>query len=155
MKSPGQQVSGASRLISALLLTVPVILVLLACRQGIALDWDAVVYLSAAESFAETGKLIDLHGRELTTFAPGLPTLVGVLLKTGAGFNAIGITISVIAVATTVVGTYVVARDVLESALLSWIAVALVGLSVSTVRVFVYLKTEAPFSALVMVTLAL
>lgn len=119
------------------------------------MDWDAVVYLSAADSFAETGKLIDLHGRELTTFAPGLPTLVGVLLKTGASFNAIGIAISVVAVTMTVVCTYVAAREVLESTLLSWIAVAVVGLSLSTVRVFAYLKTEAPFSALVMLTLAL
>jgi hypothetical protein len=147
--------STAFRLAGPLLFTVPVVLVLLACRQGIALDWDAVVYLSAAESFADTGRLIDLHGRVLTTFAPGLPTLVGLLLKTGASFNVVGIAISVVAVTITIVCTYLVAREVLESTLLSWIAVAVVGLSVSTVRVFAYLKTEAPFSALVMLTLAL
>lgn len=59
------------------------------------------------------------------------------------------------AVTTTIVCTYVVAQEVVGSALLSWIAVGIVGFSVSTVRVFAYFKTEAPFSALVMLTLAL
>ena len=143
------------RLVGPFLVVAPVILVLLACRQGIGLDWDAVVYLSAADSFANTGRLIDFRGNPLTTFAPGLPTLVGILLKTGATFNAIGIGIGVVTVATTLVTTWIVAKQVLGSAPASWIAAALVGFSVNTVRVFSMLKTEAIFVPLVMLTLAL
>ena len=117
-------------LLKLLLLLFPVVLLLLSCRQGIGLDWDAVVYLSAAESFADTNQLIDFGGTTLTTFAPGLPTLVGTLLKTGLDFNTIGIAISVTALLATLMSTYRVARHVLSSRVLAWTAVGLVGLSV-------------------------
>ncbi len=130
-------------------------LVLLACRQGIGLDWDAVVYLSAADSFADTGRLVDFRGNELTTFAPGLPTLLGLLLTTGLDFNTVGIALGVLALVVTLVGTYWVARQVLPSTFLAWTCVAVVGLSVGTLRVFAMLKTEALFSALVLLSLAL
>lgn len=154
-KFPHPRAALPFRLLTVLWVIVPAALVVVACRQGVALDWDAVVYLSAADSYADTGRLIDFRGRELTTFAPGLPMLVGTLFRAGIDVETIGRALGVSALVATLLCTYVVARQVVSTVRLGWAAVAVVGLSVSTIRVFAYLKTEALFSALVMSALAL
>ena len=155
MRRWAERWSLALRPLGVLLVAVSVLLVLLACRQGIGLDWDAVVYLSAAQSFADTGRIVDFRGNELSTFAPGLPVALGVLLGAGADFNTVGVGLGAVALVVTLVSTYLVARRVTSSAALAWACVAVVGLSVGTLRVFSMLKTEALFSALVMIALAL
>jgi len=138
-----------------ILVSIPVLLVITAVRQGIALDWDAVVYLSAADSYAVSGRLIDFRGIELTTFAPGLPVLEGVLMRLGAEPNAIGLGLGLSSVLVVGLGTFAVSRWVLRPAALALVPVAVVCLSVSTVRVSSYLKTDAPFSALMMIVAVL
>ncbi len=154
MASPGLALRPALSRISYVLLAAPAILVLISCRQGVALDWDAVVYLSAADSMAESGALIDFHGRTLTTFAPGFPALVGLLLRVGLDFNTIGIAIAVLSAGCVTACSFFLTRRVAGSVALAWTAAAVVGISLSTVRVFAYLKTEPIFVALVLSVLS-
>lgn len=133
---------------------IPALLVFLATRQGIGLDWDATVYLSAADSFAEVGRVVDFYGEPLTAFAPGYSTLLGLLLKIGLGFNTAGVLIALLTLVIYVASTAVAARSVLVSTPLVWLAGVAVCVSVSTVRVFAYLKTDAPFMALLMLVVA-
>src|SRR4051794_13502511 len=110
MASPGLALRPILSRVPYVLLAVPAVLVVIACRQGIALDWDAVVYLSAADSMAESGSLIDFHGRTLTTFAPGFPTLVGWLLRSGIDFNTIGVALAALSAICATACTFFLAR---------------------------------------------
>lgn len=144
--------SGAAIVLMA---SFPAVCLIVATRHGIALDWDAVVYLSAADSFANTGRLISFDGDELTVFAPGLPTTVGSLMALGLDPNWIGVGLGLVSVLCVCIGTYIIARRVQPSAAVAMIVVCVTAVSPSTVRVFSYLKTEAPFAALVTAVAAL
>ncbi len=133
----------------------PALLVLFASRLGPGVLWDSTVYASAARSFAATGALRDFTGGSLTEFPPGLPVILGLMVRSGVALPTAAVTVNVVSVAASVLLTYALARVVLRSVAAALVSAAVVGLSASTVVVFACLLSEPPFIALALSALVL
>lgn len=133
----------------------PAVMIVAATVNGPGISVDSVSYAAAATSFADSGRFVTYDGSSLTLFPPGLPAVLGVLMAVGASLSAATVIVNVVAVCVTVVATYFLARQVLLSAGWSLIATAIVSVLAATVRVGSYLWTEALFTALISVALAL
>ena len=137
------------------LVAYPAVMIVVATTNGPGISIDSVSYASAATSFAESGHLLTYDGSALTLFPPGFPAVLGALMAVGASLSTATVVVNVVAVGVTVVATYFLARQVLLGAGWSLVATAVVSVLAATVRVGSYLWTEALFTALVTVALAL
>lgn len=137
------------------LVIYPAVMIILATMQGPGISADSVSYAAAATSFADSGRFVTYDGSALTLFPPGLPAVLGVLVSAGVSLSVATVAVNVVATCVTVVASYVLARQVLSSPGWSLAAAAAVCLLAATVRVGSYLWTEALFTALITVTLAL
>lgn len=151
----GRLAGRARHTLLAVLVLYPVTLVLLASRLGPGLLWDSVTYASVARSFASTGELVDFTGTKLTLFPPGLPVLVGSIVRVGMDLQPAVVALNTASVAVTVLLTYVLASHVVRSPLAGLLSASVVAISVSTVRVFSVLLSEPLFTALAMASLVI
>lgn len=137
----------------AFLVLYPAALVVIGSRNGPGLSPDSVGYLAAARSFARTGELLAISGEPMTIWPPGLPVMLGTLMRLGVEVEAAAVTLNVVAVALSVALTYLLAVETLRSRPLATLCAAIVSLSTSTVGVFTMLWSEPSFVVLTLVTL--
>lgn len=139
----------------ALLVAYPVLVVLLAVAQGVALSPDSVAYLSTAQALADGRGLVAFDGQPLTLFPPGLPIVLGILEAAGLAATTVAGYLNALCLAVTVVATYVLGQLVLRSPWGALASAAVVSLSGAFLGVHVWLWSEPLFTALVVTLLAL
>jgi len=126
----------------------PVVMIVLATRQGPGISIDSVSYAASASSWAESGQLRSYDGRELSIFPVGLPVVIGSVMAAGLSLSSGVILTNVIATALTVLAAYFLGREVLRSPGLALLTAAFVALAASSVRVGSYFWTEPVFTML-------
>lgn len=141
------------RIVLAALSLYPLVLVLVSGRQGPGVWSDSVNYAFAAKSLAETGEVLGWSGDHLTLWPPGLPVLLGSLVRLGVSLEAAAVGLNAFCAAASVLLTYLLSLIALRSILLSLVAAAVVSMSASTIRVFTLLASEPLFVVLTLVAL--
>lgn len=139
----------------SVLTAYPATLVLWAGRQGPGMWSDSVNYAFGARSFALVGEVNGWWGGPLTLWPPGLPMLLGSLVRLGFDLEVAAVCVNALCVASMVVLTFGLARAVLGSSTLGLLAAGLVGISSSTLRVYAWLASECPFVVLTLLVLLL
>lgn len=137
----------------AFLVLYPATLVVIGSRHGPGLSPDSVGYLAAARSFARTGELLTISGEPMTIWPPGLPVMLGTLMRLGVDVEAAAVALNVVGVALSVALTYLLAVETLRSRPLATLCAAIVSVSTSTVGVFTMLWSEPSFVVLTLVAL--
>jgi len=127
----------------------PAILILVATANGPGISIDSVSYAAAANSWADSGRLLGFNGESLSIFPGGMPVVVGTFMWMGVDGSVAVSVINALAIAMTVLATYFLGRQVLRKPGWSLLAAGIVSLATSTVRVGSYFWTEPVFTALI------
>lgn len=135
------------------LMAVAALLVVIATYRGPGLWPDSVNYVSAARSYAASGELTLVSGQTLTIWPPGLPVILGTGLRMGLDLQVLSVTLNVICVALSVLLSYLLAWQALESRVISVAVAATVAFSSSTVGIYSMLSTEPLFMTLTLLVL--
>ena len=130
--------------------TVSLVLVAYGTSSGPGISPDSVSYAAAARSLANGDGLLDFTGEALATFPPGLSLVLGGLVALGIDLNAAVVIVNLVALAITVVLTYILARLVLPTFAWSIAVTALVAWARVTTEVFSMLWSESLFVPLVL-----
>jgi Dolichyl-phosphate-mannose-protein mannosyltransferase len=136
-----------------ILMLISVMFILTATHLGPGISPDSTVYASTARSFAATGDFINFYGKPLTMFPPGLPLVLGVILKFGTSLPIAVVALNCVSAALSVLLTYFLAQLVFRSFSVSLVAAALVCVSTSLIRVDSMLWSEPLFSVVVLMML--
>ena len=143
------------RVLLAVLVAYPSVLIVLAMVNGPGISIDSVSYAAASQSWANSSQLLSFDGTALTIFPPGLPVISGSLMMVGVPFQWAVVVLNVAATVVAVLGAFWLGRVVLTSTAWGLGAAAVVSLAAATVRVNSYFWTEPVFSAVVVGVLVL
>lgn len=141
--------------ILALLVAYPVILVLIATSHGPGVSPDSVSYLAGAQSLLDQGHILTFTGEPLTLFPPGQSVLLAAFGAVGLSLTTAAVAVNLVCLALLVVGTYLLASQVLGSPSLALVSAAFVSFAAATVREFSMVWSEPAFSVLVLAVLLL
>lgn len=130
--------------------TVSLVLVAYGTSSGPGISPDSVSYAAAARSLANGDGLLDFTGEALATFPPGLSLVFGGLVALGIDLDTAAVIVNLVALATTVVLTFILARLVLPTFAWSVAVTALVAWGRVTTEVFSMLWSESLFVPLVL-----
>ena len=145
--------SNRHNLIVAAFALLPAALVVIASRHGPGVTADSVGYVAAARSFAADGEFRYWDGTPFTTWPPGLPLILGTLIKAGVDPLVSTFVLNVLWASTLVALTYLIGRRLLPSPNVALVPAALVAIALSTVRVYSQLWTEPLFTVLCLATI--
>lgn len=137
------------------LMLLPMVLVLVAGRQGPGMWSDSVNYAFGARSFAAVGEVNGWGGGPLTLWPPGFPILMSLPVSAGIDLEGAAVALNAVWVALTVLLTFALAKRTLQSSSLALLAAGVVSSSASTMRVFAWFASETPFIVLTLVALLL
>ncbi len=129
--------------IAACLVTLAIVLV--ATRDGPAIDPDSVTYFSVAENLAHHGGLETYWGASLTDFPPGYPALLSLGIDLGLNAAESSRWINAFCAAAIVALSSVLLRRFVRSPLLRGVGVAIVALSSAIVAVAASALSEPAF----------
>jgi len=127
--------------------------ILVAGRLGSGVSPDSAYYVSAARSFAESGRFTALDGRPLTMFPPGLPLILGTAAKAGLDIQATALGLNAASASVAVLLTYLLASRALSSRGYALAVAAAFSLSRFTAANYSMIWTEPLFTVSVMSTL--
>jgi hypothetical protein len=127
---------------------LPAALVVVACRHGLGMTADSVGYVATARSFAADWEFTYWDGTPFTIWPPGLPLILGFLLKAGIDPLVSAFVLNVLAVSALVALTYLIGRQLLESPLVAFVPTAVTAVAISTIRVYSQLWSEPLFIVL-------
>ena len=124
-----------------------------AMASGPGLTVDSVRYAAAARAFADTGAVTDLDGGPFTTFPPGLPVVLGTVMRTGLPVESAAAIVNVVAVVAMVVATYWLAALALRATTLALLPAAVVSVATPTVMLHSRLWSEPLFTLVTLLVL--
>ena len=132
---------------------LPAALVVVASRDGPGVTADSVGYVAAARHFAAGGEFRYWDGTPFTTWPPGLPLILGTLIKVGVDPLVSTLVLNVLSAITLVALTYLIGRRLLSFPNIGLVPAALVAIALPTVRVHSQLWTEPLFTVLCLATI--
>lgn len=124
-----------------------------AMRDGPGMTVDSVRYAAAARTMLESGEPTTLTGDPFTLFPPGLPIVLGTIMRAGLDVEAAAAVAGVVMAVAMVVAAYWLASLALDSTVLGLLPAALVSVATPTVMLHSRLWSEPAFSVLVLMQL--
>ena len=119
------------------------------------LDADSGNYLFTAGSILNGAGITAPSGEALTIFPPGYPLLLAAIASVGISVATAATLINLLAIASMIPGTYLLARMSLGGQLIPVISATIFASSAATIRVFSNAWTEPLFMVLMLATLIL
>jgi hypothetical protein len=152
-RAPVLRVQIASRVRDPRLLVVAVALisaglVIAVSLGGPGLSSDSVGYAAVARNWASTGQLTYWDGAPFVLWPPGLPLLLGILIRAGIDLQVGAIMLNVASVVANIGLTYLLARHFLRSVGVAIVPAGIVALSLATIRTHQMIWTEPLFCVL-------
>jgi hypothetical protein len=111
------------------------------------------MYVSAARSLARTGGLTVFTGEPLSIFPPGFPVILGGLSLAGIDVQMAAVVFNLLCVGATVLLTFALTREALESSHWGLVGAAVVSVAPATFRVFSMIWSEPVFVVLTLLSL--
>lgn len=126
-----------------------------AMASGPGLTVDSVRYAAAARGVAASLGAIDIDGGPFTLYPPGLPAIVGTLMRSGLSLESATAVVNIVAVVAMVVASYWLGAVALRSTTIALLPAAVVGVATPTVMLFSRLWSEPLFAVLTLLVLIL